>query len=295
MARMLSSRRSFLTAGAGFLAAGTAGVGLVEARVLPGRVYLHTALGLTGEDGVIPAVRPGPRVDKEYASRACKGDRVRWSAAYPPGVPTDARLPVVLALHGRDNDHRFAFDELGLDRYLAAGVAAWPTPFVVVSVDGGPDSFWHRRRDGRDPQAMILTELLPQLAARGLRTERIGLIGWSMGGFGALLLAEQHPDRVATVVVSSPALWQDYADVPEGAFDGKTDFQAHDVFAGQSAFEDIRVRVDCGRDDPFVDATKAFVDGLPKRPAGGFQPGAHTAGYWRRMVPEQFEFLAWNF
>jgi enterochelin esterase-like enzyme len=293
---MPPSRRSLLTAGAGFLAAGAAGVGLLESQLLPGRVYLHSALGLTGEDGVVPEVEPGTRVTKSFTSRSRNGREVTWSVAYPPGVRTDARLPVVLALHGRGGDHRFAFDDLGLDRFVAAGVTGWPTPFVAVSVDGGPDNFWHRRTNGDDPADMLLTELLPRLADRGLRTERIGLIGWSMGGYGALLLAERHADRLAAAVAVSPALWLDYDEVTDGAFDGRTDFQANDVFANQQALRGLRLRIDCGRDDPFERATRAFVDGLEApRPSGGFQPGAHSLGYWRRMVPEQLAFLAWNF
>ncbi len=294
MARMSASRRSFLTAGAGFLAAGAASVGLVESRVVPGRVHLHSALGLTGKDGTIPVVRPGRRVDQKFTSRARGGQVVRWSVAYPPQSPTDARLPVVLALHGRGGDHMFAFDDMGLDRFMAAGMAEWPSPFAVVSVDGGPDSFWHRREDGDDPMAMVRNELLPRLADRGLRTAGIGLIGWSMGGYGALLLAERHTDLLAAAVVTSPALWRTWDEVRPGAFDSRTDFRANDVFADQSALRELPMRIDCGHDDPFAAATQAFVDGLEKQPTGGFQPGAHTVGYWRRMVPDQLAFLAWN-
>ena len=175
-----------------------------RSQLLPGRVYLHSALGLTGEDGVIPEVEPGVRITRTFNSRS-RGRQVTWSAAYPPGVPDNARLPVVLALHGRGGDHRFAYDQLGLDRFVASGVAGWPTPFAVVSVDGGTDSFWHRRTNGDDPADMLLTELLPRLAERGLRTERIGLIGWSMGGYGALLLAERHADRLAAVAAVEPS------------------------------------------------------------------------------------------
>jgi len=294
MTRMQTSRRSFLAAGAGFLAAGTAGVGLVESRVIPGRVHLHAALGLTGQDGAIPLAEPGRRVTQTFTSRARGGRKVRWSAAYPPQTPTDARLPVVLALHGRGGDHRFAYDELGLDRFLAAGMAEWPTPFVVVSVDGGTDSYWHRRANGDDPQAMLRTELLPRLADRGLRTQGIGIIGWSMGGYGALLFAERHTDLLAAAVVTSPALWLTDSEVADGAFDSGTDFRANNVFTGQSALEDLPLRIDCGRDDPFAAATKAFIDDLDVPAKGGFQPGAHTVGYWRRMLPEQLAFLAWN-
>ena len=291
---MPPSRRSFLAAGVGALAVGSAGVGLVETHVVPGRTTLHTALGLTGENGTVPDVEPGPQVTGSFRSAARGNAQVHWAAAYPPGSPTDAPLPVVLALHGRDGDHRSAFDDLGLDRFIAAAEAKWPTPFALVSVDGGAATFWHRRRNGDDPQAMLLTELLPLLAERGLRTDRIGLFGWSMGGYGALLLAERHPDRIAAAAALSPALWENYDDVRPGAFDNETDFRANDVFADQRPLDGLRLRIDCGQDDAFAPATRSFVRALHPRPSGGFQPGAHTIGYWRRMVPDQLAFLAWN-
>jgi len=171
-------------------------------------------------------------------------------------------------------------------------VRAGAAPFVVVSVDGGEDSFWHRRADGDDPMRMVRTELLPRLARRRLLTKRYGLIGWSMGGFGALLHAEREPEEVAAVVAASPALWRSYDDAPDEAFDGEADWSTHDVFAGAPILYNVPVRVDCGRDDPYVDATREFVAVLPEPPAGGFQPGAHTSGYWRRLLPHQLRFLA---
>lgn len=288
---MAYTRRRILTVAGAAGAVLAAGVGLVETRVLPGRALLHGAIGLTGPDGVVPSSRPGPTISEEFRSDARAGRVVRWQAAYPPGSRGNERLPVVVALHPRGADHRFAFAELGLDRFLTTVVRSGAAPLVVASVDGG-DTFWHRRADGDDPMRMVRTELLPRLARRGLLTKRYGLIGWSMGGFGVLLHAEQEPEEVAAVVAVSPALWRTYDDVPEGAFDGESDWSAHDVYAGAPILYDVPVRVDCGRDDPFVDATREFVAGLPQPPAGGFQPGAHTGGYWRRLVPDQLRFLA---
>ena len=64
--------------------------------------------------------------------------------------------------------------------------------------------------DGTDGGAMILDEFLPMLAndpRLNLSTDRIGLFGWSMGGYGALRLASMlGAPRVAAVAVSSPAM-----------------------------------------------------------------------------------------
>ena len=70
-----------------------------------------------------------------------------------------------------------------------------------MTVDGG-DTYWHRRADGDDPVGMIIHEVLPRLATAGLRTGRIGISGDSMGGYGALLLAEGLAERLAGAAAS---------------------------------------------------------------------------------------------
>ena len=60
----------------------------------------------------------------------------------------------------------------------------------MATVDGG-NFCWHARRCGIDPANIIVQELLALLARKGLDTERIALMGWSMGGYGALLLASR--------------------------------------------------------------------------------------------------------
>jgi pimeloyl-ACP methyl ester carboxylesterase len=118
----------------------------------------------------------------------------------------------------------------------------------------------------------VVEEFLPLLARLDgppLSTTRIGLTGWSMGGYGAVLLAERlGASRVAAVAAVSPALWTRASDAAAGAFDDAEDFARHDVFAGRERLRGLAVRVDCGSADPFVDAARAFVAG-PAGPGGG--------------------------
>ena len=82
--------------------------------------------------------------------------------------------------------------------------------FAVVSVDGG-GSYWHKRASGEDSGAMVLTELLPMLDGQALDTSRVAFLGWSMGGYGALLLGARFgPARTAAICAVSPALWMSY-------------------------------------------------------------------------------------
>ncbi|MDT9594644.1 alpha/beta hydrolase-fold protein [Nocardioides zeae] len=295
---MRITRRGVLV-GAGVSTAGVlGGVAGIAGGVLPGRSVLYGRLGLDGRDGVVPDGAAGPRESGEIVSAARGGRRCGWTLALPPepGGPggSDGRgLPVVVVLHGRGADHTAAFaeDYLGLDRFLAAAVADGVAPFALVSVDGG-EAYWHARADGDDLAAMVLEELLPLLAARGLDTDRLGFLGWSMGGFGALHLgALVGSGRVRAVAAVSPALWHDHADTPAGAFDGPEDFAAVTVLGRQDDLDGIAVRVDCGLGDPFCAASQDYVDGFADRPDGGFERGDHDRGYWRRIAPRQLAFL----
>lgn len=271
------------------IGAGAGAVG-VETGVVTGRSWAYNHLGLDGEDGIIPDIRPGRMVSGRFVSDARLGARCGWSIAYPPG--NHDALPVVVVLHGRGNDHTSAFAGLGLDRFLAAAVRDGARPFAIASVDGG-DTYWHARDDGEDSGAMVLDEFIPMLGERGLDARRVAFLGWSMGGYGSLLLAARlGKDRVVGVVAESPALWPRYEDTAPGAFDNATDFADALVWRRQDRLRGSPVRIDCGEGDPFYANTREYVDGFDVRPAGGFQPGDHDVGYWRRMAPDQLRFLA---
>ena len=292
---MRLTRRAALTgAGIGTAAVVAGGAG-VATGVLPGRAQLYSRLGLDGEDGQVPDVEPGELVSGELVSAARGGRRVGWSLATPPGTSPEG-LPLVVVLHARGADHTSAFarDYLGLDRFLAAAVADGMPPVALASIDGG-NAYWHERRDGDDrddPGAMVVDEYLPLLADRGLDTSRLGLLGWSMGGFGALRLAGLlGPDRVRAVAALSPALWREFDDTAPGAFDDAADFEAVTVMGRQGDLDGIPVRVDCGLGDPFCDAAEEYVAGFAQRPAGGFERGDHDRGYWRRLAGPQLRFV----
>jgi S-formylglutathione hydrolase FrmB len=238
-----------------------------------------------------PSRDDGPLWTGSFASRAC-GRQVGWQLSYPPGSRPGDALPVALVLHGRGGDETSAFGELQLDGYLADVVAGGTAPFALAAVDGGDHSYWHARRSGEDPQAMLLQEFVPLLARMGLRTQRIGVLGWSMGGYGGLLLAETVGSvRIAAVAADSPALWQHASETASGAFDGSADFAAHDVFAQRDRLTGVPVRIACGTADPFYPAVRAFLPGVPDLAGTDLSAGGHTDSFWRRSAPAQLRFL----
>jgi S-formylglutathione hydrolase FrmB len=231
-----------------------------------------------------PTGAAGPLVDGTLPGGA------RWAAAYPPGSTQGDSLPVVLVLHGRGNDVRDVFGPHALQHHLAGAVRSGTPPFVLAAADGGESAYWHRRADGRDPQGVLLDELLPLLADRGLATARFGLTGWSMGGYGALLLATRVPSRVLAVVADAPALWRRAADTAAGAFDGPDDFAAHDVLTDVTPLRDLPVRIACGRSDPFAATARELADALPDAERS-FPRGGHDLDCWHGLRPADMRFL----
>jgi enterochelin esterase-like enzyme len=286
----MSRRVLFVTglAGLGGLGAAALGAGLVEAEVLPGKLKLDRTLGRCDVAPPVPA-ETGVLQQQTFRS-AARGKEVNLLVMTAPGAVRG--LPVVIVLHGLGGNARAGLG-LHLDRHLARVVAQGTPPFALVGVDGD-DTYWHPRADGDDPQKMITNEVLPRLRERGLRTDRFGVLGWSMGGYGALLLAQTlGPARVAAVAASSPAVFSSFANAKATnarAFDDAADFARHDVATGLDRLDGVATWIDCGHSDPFAAVTKRLRSRL-QRPAGGLFEGCHDESYWSRRAQDQLTFL----
>ncbi|WP_193611762.1 alpha/beta hydrolase-fold protein [Nocardioides lijunqiniae] len=287
------SRRGVLLGAAAVTTVGVAGTAGVVEGVLPGRPALQAALGLNGEPGRVPDIAPGPVETGSFVSER-RGARTGWVLLRPPGAE-GARLPVVVALHGLGwRLDAFQPGGVGIPQFLAAAVADGVPPFVVVAPEGGR-SYWHPRPDGEDAGAMVTDELLPLLGRRDdLDVARIGLLGWSMGGYGALRLAGLlGPGRAPVVAVGSPALWSDASSASRSGFEDEAEYREFTVTGRQEDLAGTAVRIDCGTGDPFYRDVEDYVDGFPSdaEVTATFEPGAHDRAYWRRVLPDQLAFL----
>ncbi len=286
------TRRGLLIGGGAIVLLGAAGVAGVEANILPGRSTLYRALGLDGPEGVIPKTTPGPIVKGSFVSAKRLGKTANWELAYPPGSKAGDKLPILIALHGYHGSHRSMFGaHLGLEYFLAQAVGDGVAPFAIAAVDGG-NSYWHKRETGEDSAAMVTDEFLPLLASRGIDTSRIGMLGFSMGGFGALHIAAQlGAPRCRVVVAESPALWTSASRAAAGAFDSASDFRANTPFGRQSQLDGMGVIVDCGTGDGFYPTAEKYVAGFANKPKTDFPAGGHNDNFWRRMAPAQLKFV----
>jgi dienelactone hydrolase len=287
----LTRRRLLQLAAAGLGAAGLAACAGSTAPPSPGTT---TAAEASPPAPVLPAApltvasRAG-----SFVSAFRPGVASNWSLAAPE-VPSGGRqpqLPVAVFLHGLGGSHRALLEDLAAQEALQRHIDAGGAPFAIAAVDGG-NTWWHSRADGSDTQSMLVREFVPLLGSQGFDLGRVGLFGFSMGGFGSLLLASQgRLPGLRAVAAMSPAVWGRYDERMESAFDGPADFAANDVFALRSRLAAVPKRVDCGSQDELLATVREYVRELPGEVEGGFQPGGHDSAYLRSILPEVFSFL----
>lgn len=158
--------------------------------------------------------RAAERISFAAIPSAALGRTLPVTVVAPEKPAPAAAAPVLFFLHGRGRHHRSLVDS------AAARAALLAAPFHVVLPQG--EDGWYVDSPARpaDRYATYLGEViawaeqnLPVSRAPG----RTGIVGWSMGGYGAVRFAEAHPGRFGFVASIIGLL--DYpreATLPEG-------------------------------------------------------------------------------
>jgi pimeloyl-ACP methyl ester carboxylesterase len=294
------SRRRVLTFGlGGVVAAAIGGVSAIEFvshGVLPGKTVLDRLDGACSVPGApLEYSPPGPSFSGAFYSQA-RHRRVGYTIAYPPGHRSGDDLPLVVMLHAFGGNHADALVGMSPARAMAlkpGGRAL--APMAMVTVDGG-NGYWNPH-PGDDPMAMVTDELIPfcQRLGLGRPPRRIATMGISMGGYGALLLAEKYPRLIAAAAAISPAIWTSYAQAKAadaGAYASAPAFDANDAVTHAASLARIPVRVASGYDDPFYPGVQALARALPAGAVVDFSKGCHTGPFFLEQEPPSLAFLA---
>jgi pimeloyl-ACP methyl ester carboxylesterase len=223
---------------------------------------------------------------------------VGYTLAYPPGYDKGDRLPLALVLHAYGGNHQSDYGRMTLAEALALRPGGRPLmPMAMISPDGG-NLYWHPH-PGDDPMGMLLHEIIPMCEDLGLGRAADGneivATGISMGGYGALLIAEQQPSLISAVSVMSPAIWNTYSEslLAGGAcWTSQADFEANDATGGASALAGRPVRIACGQDDPFHGYVEVLQAALPRGSAVVYPPGGHNATFWAAEAPAALGYLS---
>jgi hypothetical protein len=189
-------------------------------------------------------------------------------------IPRQHGKWLLALLHGKGAGPSQFLSQPFFDTLAALGKRA---PIVLL-LDGGDDSYWHDRADGKW-ESMLLNEALPSKGA-------IAIGGISMGGYGAVLASSRSPRFCATAVMS-PALWTSAGTTAPGAFDDAQDYALNDVFKLPTPRP---LWIALGASDPFYDATLAYARRAGVTPDVG--PGGHDSTFWDGHIGALLRFAA---
>jgi putative tributyrin esterase len=221
------------------------------------------------------------------------GRRADVTLFVPPGMQGVADRPMVVLLHGVFGSH-WAWALKGRAHLTAARLiaeGALPPVALLMPSDGlWGDGSGYVKQDGGDAERWILDEV-PALArevAEGC-THRSPLLvaGLSMGGFGALRLAGKYPTRIAAAAALSAITDASQFDrlIEEDRAGWSAEPADRSVLAALTCASAPLppIRIDCGRDDPYLEAHRELHAALLK--AGithryGESEGAHDWSYW---------------
>jgi S-formylglutathione hydrolase FrmB len=277
-------------------AAGAIGAELVDHGVLPGKSALDNYDGACSVASPALAFSPlGQSFSGTFYS-AARNQTVGYTIAYPPGHGSGDELPLVVALHAYGGSHLRPLAGMSLAQAVALRSGGQRlAPMAIVSVDGGRGYWNPHPRD--NPMGMVIDELIPLCQRRGLGRppQRIGTIGISMGGYGALLFAEKYPRLFSAAAAISPAIWTSYAHARAanaGAYASAEAFAANDAVTHAGALRGVPVRVASGYDDPFYPGVQALARALPPGAVVDFGKGCHTGQFFDEQQPPSLAFLA---
>ncbi|GAC1576542.1 MAG: alpha/beta hydrolase-fold protein [Candidatus Dormibacteria bacterium] len=247
----------------------------------------------------------GPGVRHVTVKSPALGRRVDVSVCIPPGQDP---LPLAILLHGVYGSHWNWTVNGGAATTLAALVAAGEVRPMALAMPS--DGLWGDGsaylRHGREDVETFIVEEVPAIAqavdGRAGADGRPFIAGLSMGGFGAVRLAHLHPGRfTAVAAMSSVTRLDELLQLVEEApslypTDPGTDALLEVVSRSDPASRP-RLRIDCGVDDPFLEANRLLHAGLVAADVAHEyteQPGGHDWPYWRARLPDVLRFFDAN-
>ncbi len=147
--------------------------------------------------------------DITFHSAALNRD-TRYRVILPAKITTGQKLPVVYLLHGRGEDFRSWSNDSDVARFAERGL-------ILVMPEGDSSYYTNSATNLQDRyEDYIASDLISDAESRFpvIRDrDHRAVVGVSMGGYGAVKLAFDHPELFAFVGAMSPAI-----DVPSRRF-----------------------------------------------------------------------------
>ncbi len=268
---------------------------------------------------VVPAAAAPGRAECRSAPSKILGHPVPYCVILPSDYDSNKAsvYPALYFLHGLGGNEQLLLNSGGLNMVQDLRDSKRIGEFLIVAPDAGR-SFYINSRDGKVKyEDFFVREFLPYIESHyRVRAERKsrGVMGVSMGGYGALRFALKYPELFVAVSAHSPALIETLpnikvspdqaeavAEVLGKAFGSPVDaafWQRESPFTivkdGPKP-EGLRIYFDCGTDDDFgfYKGAQQFHDLLSARGMTHefhLYPGGHDWEYFAEHLPASFEF-----
>ncbi|HOI86987.1 MAG TPA: alpha/beta hydrolase-fold protein [Lentimicrobium sp.] len=297
----------------------------------PARCFYLLSLALipmsfSGCDRTREHDEPVPAFERLQTGQSVNSSILKRPIGYAVLLPaeyenTTKSYPVVYLLHGF-GDNEKAWYQGGNIRYHADLYAAETGPVIYVMPQGF-NTYWVNKYNGNYPFMDMLTqELMPHIDSlyrtEGHASQR-AVMGYSMGGYGALILAAKNPELFGTAVVLSMSFRTDeqYLAEPQSVYDvqwgpvfgspGKSgndrlspyflEYSPFHFFTNPNdpALSGQRYFIDCGDDEESLSETNNALHLILRQENINHEyrvrNGAHTWDYWHKSLPEAFRFM----
>lgn len=248
---------------------------------------------------------------------------ITYAVLLPDGYDQSTEsYPVVYLLHGYGDTERAWYTSGGLQYYVDQ-YASDIVPMIYV-MPAAYKSYYVNRFSGDYPYMdMMTTELVPAIDSL-FRTRKDkaarAVMGYSMGGYGALILPALNPDVFTVGVPLSMSFRTDeqYMAEPQDVFNSQwgvlfggfgatgaarlTDhFLQHSPFhffgsGDLSRFDGLHLLLDCGDDEESLSVTSdelhSFMRDNNIAHEYRVRNGGHSFEYWKKSYPEAFNFIS---
>lgn len=251
---------------------------------------------------------------------------INYAVLLPENYNTSTdSFPVVYLLHGF-GDNESAWYNGGRIRYYSGKYSSEISPAIYVMPEGY-NSYYVNRYNGRFPYMDMFTkELVPEIDSlyrtKADRSQR-AVMGYSMGGYGALILPAMNPDLFGVSVPLSMSFRTDEQYMAE--FSDGFDYQWGSIFGGvgtkgsdrltdyfkqnspfyffnggdHSRFNELRFFIDCGDDEESLSVTNSALHCLMRDNDIPHEyrvsDGAHSWDYWHNSLHEALVFMSTAF
>ncbi|MDP2722216.1 MAG: alpha/beta hydrolase family protein [Bacteroidales bacterium] len=230
--------------------------------------------------------------------------------------------PVVYLLHGYGDDEKAWYKYGNIQYYVDHATETVPMIYVMPEAF---NTYYVNKYNGNYPYMdMFTTELVPEIDSL-FRTiplpDQRAVMGYSMGGYGAMILPAKNPELFKTGVALSMSFRTDtqYISEPQGVFnsqwgsifggiDATGTSRLTDYFLSHSPFHffndqinpslnGLNFFISCGDDEETLSVTSDTLHDLLRNMnyphAYRIKNGAHSWSYWHKELPEALKYISY--